>query len=195
MVSSTEGENSLLVMWSGYVPQSRERVPMGGSSYKRTNYQQLTVYTKLATSVYIKQPINRFQSSKTRIFLHLKYAQHLMLCSSNSMSALYWSCEACWGWVLIWVNFDPIQEIEPKVGGGLSFKSGHSFVRLRYILAKCFQLKLHVDKMLATGYGYWQKSESAFQSPSIGYGCLFWMGAYYTVWYTHHIYYCPAFML
>ena len=30
-------------------------------------------------------------------------------------------------WVLIWVNFDPVQEIGPKVGGG------HSFPILRYM--------------------------------------------------------------
>ena len=28
------------------------------------------------------------------------------------------------GWALIWVNFDPVQKIEPKVGGGHSFKGG-----------------------------------------------------------------------
>ena len=36
------------------------------------------------------------------------------------------------GWVLIQVNFDPIQEIGPKVGGGRSFVSGPFFARLRY---------------------------------------------------------------
>ena len=33
------------------------------------------------------------------------------------------------GWALIRVNFDPIQEIGPKVGGGHSFMSGSSFTR------------------------------------------------------------------
>ena len=32
------------------------------------------------------------------------------------------------GWALIQVNFDPIQEIGPKVGGGHSFVSEPSFV-------------------------------------------------------------------
>ena len=36
------------------------------------------------------------------------------------------------GWVLIRMNFDPIQEIEPKVGGGCSFVSGRFFARLQY---------------------------------------------------------------
>ena len=36
------------------------------------------------------------------------------------------------GWALIQVNFDPIQEIGPKVGGGRSFVSGPFFARLRY---------------------------------------------------------------
>ena len=37
-------------------------------------------------------------------------------------------------WVLIQVNFDPIQEIGSKVGGGCSFVSGRSFTRLWYKL-------------------------------------------------------------
>ena len=37
------------------------------------------------------------------------------------------------GWALIWVNFDPIQEIGPKVGGGHSFVSGPFFTRLWYL--------------------------------------------------------------
>ena len=35
-------------------------------------------------------------------------------------------------WALIWVNFDPIQEIGPKVGGWCSFKGGCFFTRLWY---------------------------------------------------------------
>ena len=34
-------------------------------------------------------------------------------------------------WALIRVNFDPIQEIESKVGGGRSFVSGPFFKKLR----------------------------------------------------------------
>ena len=36
-------------------------------------------------------------------------------------------------WALIQVNFDPIQEIGPKVGGGRSFVSGPFFARLWYV--------------------------------------------------------------
>ena len=36
------------------------------------------------------------------------------------------------GWVLIQVNFDPVQEIGPKVGSGRSYVSGPFFARLRY---------------------------------------------------------------
>ena len=36
------------------------------------------------------------------------------------------------GWALIRVNFDPVQEIGRKVGGGHSFVSGPFFARLRY---------------------------------------------------------------
>ena len=35
------------------------------------------------------------------------------------------------GWALIQVNFDLIQEIGPKVGGGRFFVSGPFFARLR----------------------------------------------------------------
>ena len=41
-------------------------------------------------------------------------------------------------WALIRVNFDPIQEIGPKVGGGRSFVSGPFFARLRYILSALY---------------------------------------------------------
>ena len=37
------------------------------------------------------------------------------------------------GWALIRVNFYPMQEIEPKVRSGCSFKGGHSFARLWYM--------------------------------------------------------------
>ena len=50
------------------------------------------------------------------------------------------------GWVLIRVNFDPIQEIGPKVEGGHSFKGGHSFTTLQY--SQFFPLiiaELHVN--------------------------------------------------
>jgi len=36
-------------------------------------------------------------------------------------------------WVLIQVNFDPIQEIGPKVGSGCSFEGGLFFARLWYL--------------------------------------------------------------
>ena len=38
------------------------------------------------------------------------------------------------GWALIQVNFDPIQEIGPKVGGGCSFEGGPSFARRNIFL-------------------------------------------------------------
>ena len=37
------------------------------------------------------------------------------------------------GWALIQINFDPMQEIGPKVGGGCSFVNGPFFVRLTVI--------------------------------------------------------------
>ena len=53
---------------------------------------------------------------------YLRYAHRLRLHFSNST----WSS-------LIQVNFDPIQDIGPKVGSGGSFVSGCSFARLQYI--------------------------------------------------------------
>ena len=49
---------------------------------------------------------------------------------------LVWGCVAKLTprWVLIQVNFDPIQEIGSKIGGGCSFVSGRSFMRLWYKL-------------------------------------------------------------
>ena len=38
------------------------------------------------------------------------------------------------GWALIQVNFDPIQEIGPNIGGGRSCVSGPFFARLQYII-------------------------------------------------------------
>ena len=39
------------------------------------------------------------------------------------------------GWVLIPVNFDPIQEIGQKVGGGRSFARLYSIITSTYILS------------------------------------------------------------
>ena len=45
------------------------------------------------------------------------------------------------GWVLIWVNFDPIQEIELKVGARHSFEGGCSLARLQYIVYSMWGVK------------------------------------------------------
>ena len=50
------------------------------------------------------------------------------------------------GWAVIRVNFDPIQEIGPKVGGGCPFVSGPFFARLRY----SFSLFMWLLKALVT---------------------------------------------
>ena len=49
------------------------------------------------------------------------------LCFSNFIRFIS-HAELTPGWALIWVNFDPIREIGPKVGGG------RSFTRLQYIV-------------------------------------------------------------
>ena len=43
-------------------------------------------------------------------------------------------------WVLFLVNFDPLQKIGPKVGGGHSFEDGRSFARLQYIACPHFEV-------------------------------------------------------
>ena len=48
------------------------------------------------------------------------------------------------GWALIRVNFDPIQESGPKVGGGRPFVSGPFSVRLVMNLAVTTQLRVCV---------------------------------------------------
>ena len=86
----------------------------------------------LATSVYAKLPFF-LNFGEVHVLLevsNLRYAQHFRLSFSNSMCTLM---KLAPGWVLIQVNFHPEQEIGPKVGGGCSFESGCSFVRLWYI--------------------------------------------------------------
>ena len=46
------------------------------------------------------------------------------------------------GWPLIQVNFDSIQEIGPKLGGGRSFVSGPFFMRLRYVNTQICNVKV-----------------------------------------------------
>ena len=55
-----------------------------------------------------------------------------------------------------WVNFDPIQEFGPEVGGGHSFVSGCSFTRLRYV-------HVHVPKTNCT---WWAEFNVALLSVS-----------------------------
>ena len=66
--------------------------------------------TSLVTSICAKMPSINFEAVLLK--LHAKLAP---------------------GYALIQVNFDSIQEIGPKVGGGCSFMSGPFFARLRYI--------------------------------------------------------------
>ena len=42
-------------------------------------------------------------------------------------------------WALIQVNFDPIQQTTPKVGGGCSFMSGHTLQVYSNLYAKNYQ--------------------------------------------------------
>ena len=81
--------------------------------------------TSLAASVYTKMPcINFGKVLRTRSFLpEIRIALEAVLLQLYAKLAP--------GWALIQVNFDPIQEIRPKVGGRRSFVSGPLFVRLQ----------------------------------------------------------------
>ena len=81
--------------------------------------------TTLATSVYTKMPCINFGEVLHDIFLpEIRIALEAVLLKLHVKLAL--------GWALIQINFHPIQEIGPKVGGGRSFVNGPFFARLRY---------------------------------------------------------------
>ena len=71
-----------------------------------------------------KDPLHWFRWSITRCFLP-------EICIVLEAVLLKLHATFASGWVLIWVNFDPIQEIGPKVGGGRSFVSRPFFARLQ----------------------------------------------------------------
>ena len=73
------------------------------------------------------------------------------------------------GWVLIQVNFDPIQEIGPKVGGEYSFVSGLSFTRLRYLQEEVCSFTGRLREtcyQLGTGVPFSQGPQIAFPIPT-----------------------------
>ena len=82
--------------------------------------------TALATSFYAKMPCINFGEVLYDVFLpEIHIALEAMLHKLHTKLAP--------GWALIRVNFDPIQEIWPKVGDGRSFVGGPFFASLRYI--------------------------------------------------------------
>ena len=58
------------------------------------------------------------------------------------------------GWVLIRTNFDPIQEIGPKVRGGHPFAGGRSFARLRHV---CSYVTMYNDLTFSTSHLFLQQ--------------------------------------
>ena len=71
------------------------------------------------------------------------------------------------GWALIRVNFDPVQEIGRKVGGGRSFVSGPFFARLRYQEGSMHLIKnMYIPNskvhLITTVYGILQTSVATF---------------------------------
>ena len=56
------------------------------------------------------------------------------------------------GWVLIQVNFDPIQEIGPKVGDGRSFVRGPYFTKLRYIHLVVIAVLIYTNTLHIIGF-------------------------------------------
>ena len=78
---------------------------------------EVVVCTALSMSVYTKMPCSNLLHKVSYLRLEAVFFKlHAKLAP---------------GWTLIRVNFDPIWEIELKVGGGRSFVSGFAFARLR----------------------------------------------------------------
>ena len=53
-------------------------------------------------------------------------------------------------WALIRVNFDPIQQTMPKVGGGCSFMSGHTLQVYNNLYAKNYQSNVWIKHYIGT---------------------------------------------
>ena len=78
-----------------------------------------TVCTTLAASFYTKQPCNNIQWRK---FLTSDMCSAWRFASQTPQVHSVSHVKLAPGWALIWVNFDPIQEIGWKVGGGCSLQ-------------------------------------------------------------------------
>ena len=93
--------------------------------------------TSLATSVYAKMPCIFGEVRITRSFLpEIRIAVEAVLLKLHMKLAP--------GWVLIQVNFDPIQEIGPKVGGGCTLVSGPFFARRGYSTRWHMKVRTHM---------------------------------------------------
>ena len=84
------------------------------------------VLTILVTSFYAKMLCINF----SEVFITQRFLSEIRIALEAVLLKLH--VKLAPGWALIRVNFDPIQEIGPKVGGGRSFVSGPFFARLRY---------------------------------------------------------------
>ena len=80
----------------------------------------------ISTSLYAKMPCS------TTLILVNYYTKSLTSAMHGTCTSQV-QCKVGPGWVLILVNFDPIQGIGSKVGSERSFMSAHSFMTLRYI--------------------------------------------------------------
>ena len=86
--------------------------------------------TALATSFYTKMLCINFGEVLYDVF-YMRYSSGIRLVFKAVLLKLH--VKLAPGWALIRVNFDPIQEIWPKVGDGRSFVGGPFFASLRYI--------------------------------------------------------------
>ena len=86
--------------------------------------------TALATSFYAKMLCINFGEVLHDVS-YLRYSSGIRIALEAVLLKLH--AKLAPGWALILVNFDPIQEIGPKVGRGCSFVSGPFFARLRYM--------------------------------------------------------------
>ena len=112
--------------------------------------------TALATPFYVKMLCIHFGELLHDIS-YLRYASGICIALEAVLLKLH--VKLAPGWVFIRVNFDPIQEIGPKVGGGRSFVSGPFFARLRYLVQICdpalhANIEFELESILAIQVGF-----------------------------------------
>ena len=79
--------------------------------------------TAIATSIYTNMPCDNLRWIVTPSLLP-------QICIVLEVALLKFHTKFAPGWAHIWVNFDPIREIRPKVGGGVHFREWALFSKI-----------------------------------------------------------------